>query len=59
MNIQFIWFDVQRERDDIRKKIDLLIRKGVHDNAQYYIREAFRLKIETLLGHFIYDLFLV
>ncbi|MCI8446621.1 MAG: hypothetical protein HFH31_03900 [Bacilli bacterium] len=50
---------MQRERDDIRKKIDLLIRKGVHDNAQYYIREAFRLKIETLLGHFIYDLFLV
>lgn len=42
-----------------KRMIDLLMRKGVHDNTYYHIEETLKLKdeIENKLGFSVYDLF--
>lgn len=42
-----------------KRMIDLLMRKGVHDNTHYHIEETLKLKIEieNQLGFSVYDLF--
>ncbi len=42
-----------------KRLIDLLVRKGVHENTHYHIVEALKLKekFEKMLGHNLYDLF--
>lgn len=42
-----------------QRLIDLLIRKGVHDNTVYHLKEAEKLKneIDNLLGYSVYQLF--
>jgi putative nucleotidyltransferase with HDIG domain len=42
-----------------KRMIDLLTRKGVHDNTQYHMQETFKLKREfdDYLGRNVYDLF--
>lgn len=39
--------------------IDIMIRRGVHSNTVYHIKEAQKLKqeIDEMLGHNVYDLF--
>ncbi len=42
-----------------KRLIDLIIRKGVYENTQYHIKEAYKLKqyIDEQLGFNLYDLF--
>lgn len=42
-----------------KRLIDLLVRKGVHENTHYHIVEALKLKekFEKRIGHSLYDLF--
>ena len=42
-----------------KRLIDLIIRKGVHENTQYHIKETYKLKqyIDEQLGFNLYDLF--
>ena len=42
-----------------KRLIDLIIRKGVHENTQYHIKETYKLKqyIDEQLGFNVYDLF--
>jgi putative nucleotidyltransferase with HDIG domain len=42
-----------------KRLIDLLTRKGIHENTHYHLMETLKLKkkIEDLLGHDLYDLF--
>lgn len=42
-----------------KRLIDLIIRKGVHENTQYHIKETYKLKqsIDELLGFNLYQLF--
>ena len=42
-----------------KRLIDLIIRKGAHENTQYHIKEAYKLKqyIDEQLGFNVYDLF--
>ena len=42
-----------------KRLIDLIARKGVHENTVYHIKEAQKLKNEfdEMLGYNIYDLF--
>ena len=42
-----------------KRLIDLIIRKGVHENTQYHIKETYKLKeyFDNLLGYNLYDLF--
>ena len=42
-----------------KRLIDLIIRKGVHENTQYHIKETYKLKqyIDKQLGFNVYDLF--
>ena len=42
-----------------KRLIDLIIRKGAHENTQYHIKETYKLKeyFDNLLGFNLYDLF--
>ena len=42
-----------------KRLIDIMVRRGVHDNTVYHIKEAQKLKeqIDEMLGHNVYDLF--
>ena len=42
-----------------KRLIDLIIRKGAHENTQYHIKETYKLKQYTdeQLGFNLYDLF--
>ena len=42
-----------------KRLIDLLTRKGVHENSHYHLVEALKLKdkFDNLLGYNLYDLF--
>lgn len=42
-----------------KRLIDLLVRKGIHENTQYHLMTALALKkkFDTLLGYNLYDLF--
>ncbi len=42
-----------------KRLIDLIIRKGVHENTKYHIEESYKLKkyFDDLLGYNLYDLF--
>ena len=42
-----------------KRLIDLLVRKGVHENTHYHIVESLKLKekYDKMLGHNLYDLF--
>ena len=42
-----------------KRLIDLIIRKGAHENTQYHIKETYKLKeyFDSLLGYNLYDLF--
>lgn len=42
-----------------KRLIDLIIRKGIHENTQYHIKETYKLKqyIDKQLGFNLYDLF--
>ncbi len=42
-----------------QRLIDVMLRRGVHSNTVYHIKEAYKLKeyFDNLLGHNIYDLF--
>ena len=55
-----MWFNVQKFHINIRKRlIDLIIRKGVHENTIYHIKEVQKLKkeIDDMLGFNVYRLF--
>lgn len=43
-----------------KRLIDIMVRRGVHENTVYHIKEAQKLKkeIDEMLGHNVYDLFL-
>lgn len=42
-----------------KRLIDIMVRRGVHENTVYHIKEAQKLKqeIDEMLGHNVYDLF--
>ena len=42
-----------------KRLIDLILRRGAHDNTQYHVTEAYKLKtyFDNLLGYNLYDLF--
>ena len=42
-----------------KRLIDIMIRRGVHSNTEYHIKEAYKLKeyFDDLLGYNLYDLF--
>ena len=42
-----------------QRLIDIMIRRGVHSNTVYHIKESYKLKeyFDNLLGHNLYDLF--
>lgn len=42
-----------------KRLIEIMMRRGVHENTQYHIKEAYKLKkyFDELLGYDVYDLF--
>ena len=42
-----------------KRLIDLIIRKGAHENTQYHVKETYKLKefFDSKLGFNVYDLF--
>ena len=42
-----------------KRLIDIMIRRGVHSNTEYHLKEAYKLKeyFDDLLGYNLYDLF--
>lgn len=42
-----------------KRLIDIMVRRGAHENTVYHIKEAQKLKqeIDEILGHNVYDLF--
>ena len=42
-----------------KRLIDIMIRRGVHENTQYHVQETYKLKayFDQLLGYNLYDLF--
>lgn len=42
-----------------KRLIDLIIRRGAHNNTQYHVKETYKLKefFDNLLGFNLYDLF--